>query len=215
MDLKFIRKIISHEHLKNNKEFAMFYINKIGRLSIVIFLLFILSIYFGYLLAEKYPDMVEKIIFEALKNELSPIKEYSSFKLWFFIFYKNLTVVLMGAVLGIFFGIAPILIVLSNGLMLGVVSFFFLKESNLLVLMAGLLPHGIIEIPAFIFAIAGSLRLLMVLYRYIAFDENKLKEEVFLFVKFLITVIIPMLFIAAFIESYITSRVINLVMFIS
>lgn len=195
--------------------FAESYLNKIKKLSIILSVFFIASIFLGYILAHDHPIETKKIIFESLKNMLEPAKDLTSFRLLSFIFFKNLFVTLTGLALGIFFGVIPILTVFINGLTLGVVGYIFLKKYNFLILTAGILPHGIIEIPAFILSTASGLWLWRSLYRYIRYDENKIKEEFVSMIKFFILIIIPMLFIAAVIEAFITSRILDLAILLS
>jgi stage II sporulation protein M len=62
-------------------------------------------------------------------------------------------------VLGVFFGVVPLLFIAYNGYFLGIFSHKILMEQSLLYLAGGLLPHGIIEIPMVVISAAVGIRL--------------------------------------------------------
>lgn len=197
------------------KDFAKTYLIKIKNISIFFAAFFIISIFLGYILAHAYPDKTKEIIYESLKNIIEPTKDYSSFQLFGFIFFKNATIALIGIFLGIIFGIVPVLIIIFNGLVLGIIAYIFLEQFNMLVLLAGILPHGIIEIPALIFSAANGIWLWRTFYRYVRYDENNLKKEFTLIFKFFVLIIIPMLVLAALIETFITPHILNSIILLS
>jgi stage II sporulation protein M len=191
------------------------YLFKIKGLSILLSVIFIISIILGYAIANKYPDKTEEILYKSLKDVIEPAKDYSSLQLLSFIFFKNLLVALIAVLSGIIFGFVPILIVFVNGLILGVVSYIFIVQFNIAVLLAGLLPHGIIEIPAIILSTASGLMIWRSFYRYVLYDENKLKDDFISAIKFFLLAITPMLIIAALIEAFVTPRILDLVILYS
>jgi len=74
-----------------------------------------------------------------------------------FIFIKNVSVLLLSFVLSPFFCLVPILALTVNGWVLAFVSSMVIQEESLGYLLAGLLPHGIFELPAFILGEAAAL----------------------------------------------------------
>ncbi|MFC2033826.1 stage II sporulation protein M [Chloroflexota bacterium] len=66
-----------------------------------------------------------------------------------FIYLKNASAILISFALSPFFCIVPILALLLNGWLLGVISIAVVQETSLLYLLSGLLPHGVFELPAF------------------------------------------------------------------
>jgi len=80
--------------------------------------------------------------------------------------------------------------------------------------LAGILPHGIFEIPAIIFAGAAMLYFGAVL---VTPDPSKTMGEVFIhaladWFKVGVGIVLPLLFIAALIETYITPQILLQVM---
>ena len=74
-----------------------------------------------------------------------------------FIFIKNALVLLLSFVLSPLFCLVPILALTVNGWVIAFVSDIVIQEESLGYLLAGLLPHGIFELPAFILGEAAAL----------------------------------------------------------
>ncbi|HEX74248.1 MAG TPA: stage II sporulation protein M [Dehalococcoidia bacterium] len=73
------------------------------------------------------------------------------------IFIKNASVLLISFVLSPMFCLVPILALTVNGWVIAFVSATVIQEESLGYLLAGLLPHGIFELPAFILGEAAAL----------------------------------------------------------
>ena len=73
------------------------------------------------------------------------------------IFIKNASVLLMSFVLSPIFCLVPILALTVNGWVIAFISTIVIREESLGYLLAGLLPHGIFELPAFILGEAAAL----------------------------------------------------------
>jgi stage II sporulation protein M len=74
-----------------------------------------------------------------------------------FIFVKNALAIVMSFTLSPIFCLVPILALTINGWLLGFVSPALVSNKSLGFLLAGLLPHGIFEIPALILGEAAAL----------------------------------------------------------
>ena len=74
-----------------------------------------------------------------------------------FIFIKNASVLLLSFALSPIFCLFPILALTVNGWVLAFVSALVIQEESLGYLLAGLLPHGVFELPAFILGEAAAL----------------------------------------------------------
>ncbi len=73
------------------------------------------------------------------------------------IFMKNASALLLSFTLSPIFCLVPILTLTVNGWLIAFVSTVVIKEESLGFLLAGLLPHGIFELPAFILGEAAAL----------------------------------------------------------
>lgn len=73
------------------------------------------------------------------------------------IFVKNVSALLLSFALSPIFCLVPVVALVFNGWLLGIVSTAVIEEQSLGYLLAGLLPHGIFELPAFIMGEAVAL----------------------------------------------------------
>lgn len=84
--------------------------------------------------------------------------EHSRWWLLFFIFSNNLIVCLMMVYAGAFFGLLPLFALISNGMLLGYLANRVVPEAGWDTFLLGIVPHGIIEIPAIILACAYGIK---------------------------------------------------------
>lgn len=124
-------------------------------------LLLSLGILLGVLATLYYPQTIEKV-FQMVGEELQRLgKDVLSSPLGqgiLILFWHNLQALLLITVLGLALGVYPAFAMLFNGLIIGVVGALSVQNSSLAVFIAGILPHGIFEIPALIIGAAIGLR---------------------------------------------------------
>jgi len=98
-----------------------------------------------------------------LSEELTALEEFSGILAPFtlstviFIFLKNAVVLLFSFAFSPVFCLVPILTLTVNGWLVAWVSTIVVQEKSLGFVLAGLLPHGIIELPALFIAEAAAL----------------------------------------------------------
>jgi len=98
-----------------------------------------------------------------LSEELTALEDFSGILVPFtlstviFIFLKNAVVLLFSFALSPVFCLVPILTLTVNGWLVAWVSTIVVQEKSLGFVLAGLLPHGIIELPALFIAEAAAL----------------------------------------------------------
>jgi len=90
---------------------------------------------------------------EELANLLGPFKITTAV----FIFLKNASALLFSFLFSPLLCLTPILALMANGLLLSFVSSSVAQQESLGFLLAGLLPHGIFELPALIMGEAAAL----------------------------------------------------------
>ncbi len=90
---------------------------------------------------------------EKLAALLAPFKVTTAI----FIFLKNASTLLLAFIFSPFFCLLPILSLLVNGWLLSFVAVAVSQERSLGFVLAGLLPHGIFELPALIIGEAAAL----------------------------------------------------------
>lgn len=126
-----------------------------------------------------------------------------------FLFGHNLQALLVSLLLGVFsLGVGSTMTFLLNfSLISGVLAgFSLIGQSPWTLLVFGILPHGIFEIPALVLSTAAVLRLGASL---ITPDHSRTMTESFLvsladYTRVLVGLIVPLLLVAAVIETYIT-----------
>ncbi|MBI4296358.1 MAG: stage II sporulation protein M [Chloroflexi bacterium] len=94
--------------------------------------------------------------FEALKGLTQILKPFQVTTA-VFIFLKNVSAVLLSFIFSPIFLLLPLLSLLLNGWLLAFVAVMVTQQKSVLYVLAGVLPHGIFEIPAFIVGQAAAL----------------------------------------------------------
>ncbi|MBU0958840.1 MAG: stage II sporulation protein M [Nanoarchaeota archaeon] len=113
-----------------------------------------------------------------------------------FIFFNNLQTSFLAMVVGVLFAVFPLFAIVTNGYLLGFVSYLSVKAGGILVLWK-LLPHGIFELPAVFLAVGLGLRLGLYIFRT---NERPFKEIIVECLRVFLFVILPLLIVAAIIE---------------
>ena len=115
----------------------------------------------------------------------------------------------------IIYGIIPFLylpalpIGLNASIIGAVTSSYIVSDQSLLLFASGLVPHGIFEIPALLVAFACGLYLCHVMTQYLRKSGAKeqrpsFSETMISIFRVYLTIIVPLLIIASFIEAYVT-----------
>jgi stage II sporulation protein M len=116
------------------------------RFVIVIFL-FCLGLVLGLLFPDTmvFSPFAQTDVFENLSEFISLLPQWAVFLV---ILLKNISAVLFGFLLSPLFLVVPVLTLILNGWIIGAVAQQVIAEHSIRYLLTGLLPHGIIEIPA-------------------------------------------------------------------
>ena len=186
---------------------AMAYLIPLRPYLFVIVTLFLLATVAGYVSAYFNPDIIDELMGQ-FEESYGWIADESPTMIMLFIFANNTLNSFIAMLLGTLFGIWPVIFILVNGFFIGVVVFSLLQEYGILVVLSGLLPHGIIELPMIFISASIGLRLGVLAFQKIfRIKEVRFKYELFSAIRFFVTVIVPLLFIAAIIETFITSSI--------
>ncbi len=172
------------------------------------------GVLFGVYLGFQYrlpPEWQAQLTGQDMVENLSAVQVYVG-ALPFFIFFQNARVILLQAILGIItLGVFCIIIFLLPWILISYAAtqFYLAGQSPFTFLLATILPHAIIELPAFLLISAAALRWNMVV---IARPADKALSEIFLirmaeYGRILVAFGIPLLIVAAFVESYVTPQV--------
>lgn len=131
-----------------------------------------------------------------------------------FIFFNNAIKAILFVFFGALLGVLPVWVLVVNGMMLGFV-LANQEQSGWIVFIKGILPHGIIELPAIIIACAYGIRFGFTLIKslFMLFSEEKRKRAGAEIVHFLwmtlplMALLTVSLLVAAVIESTITFQI--------
>lgn len=171
--------------------------------------IFGLTTVMGYYAAAVDPELASNWTKEL--EMLKWILDQPPFLIMMIIFLKNLLASAMAMLLGLGLGLIPLLVVTSNGFLLGIVGYAAVQKAGMLFLLAGILPHGIIELPVVLISIAIGFRLGYLLALTLAKEKADLSGEIRMAFHFLVRYVAPLLFLAAAIETFITPIAISVV----
>jgi stage II sporulation protein M len=158
----------------------------------VVFVLgvFMLTFLIGFVFPIFFVDEIIGFINELIAS----LEGLSAVELIGVIFWNNLKASFFAIILGITFGILPLVILVTNGYLLGFVSRLAVNERGLLV-MWQLLPHGIFELPAIILSIGIGFKIGLSTIQFIVDFINKHKKKINVIILILLVVIFPVIFL--------------------
>ena len=192
-----------------------FFKERLIKLCIGAGIAFFLVCIISYFLLKSYPNLVMNIMQMFMDSvESSGIVNEQNEISVFMLIFNNIRASFVSVVLGIVpFLFLPLFSLLVNAALIGALfAMITIGGGSFSFVFAGLLPHGIFEIPALIIALALGIYLCKELV--MKFMEKRKHERFGNVVKditrFFICTIIPLMFLAGFMETYITPLIISL-----
>jgi len=189
---------------------ARIYWKSIQPQLLIIVLLFALSTASGYVYSSMHPESVAQSL-EDVSELVDIIGDLSPIGIMLFIFFNNAIKSLLMLVLGIGFGLLPLVFIAYNGFIIGVVCYVFSAEDGFAYVLSAILPHGIIELPMIFISAAIGLKIGQETFRAASGRPANIRDEFFRGVGFYFRWIMPLLFVAAVIETFVTPFVIRMV----
>lgn len=187
------------------------YIKNSWKYILILTCIFLFSLITGLIVSLKDLGLSENYL-ATLKDSFGWIKTLSPLSIMLVIFLNNAVKSLFSIVLGAGFGLIPILFIAGNGLILGLVASQVSKEQGIVFVLAALLPHGIIEVPMVLVSAGLGLRLGYFMYLSLQGRKMDLRYELIESLRIYVRIIMPLLFIAAVIETFITPLIASMVM---
>ncbi len=184
------------------------YIRFIGPYVLFITFVFFGALFAGYASSASFPEMANTLM-EGFSSRFAPLLAMSPIFIMFGIFLNNAFVSLLFLVLGLFFGILPVLFIAFNGYVVGVISHIVAQERGLLFILLALLPHGIVELPMVFLSAGIGLRLGHQVFAALIGRPTEIKKEFKEGLRFYFRWILPLLFLAAIVETFITPLILN------
>ncbi len=174
----------------------------------ILTLLFIISGTLGFITAQQFPGEAT-IAMEQAAKEISFIKDLNPSEVFLLIAVNNSVKTLLVMIMGILWGIIPVLFILINGYAVGVIASIVIFNNGLIYIILGTFPHGIFEIPAVLLAASYGVWLGEMFSKKLKKRSIKLgthtKNALSKFTK----IIFPVLIVAAFIETFITTWILD------
>jgi len=171
--------------------------------------IFFASLVLGTLIGQ---NMIEELLreFGAVLEPLTSIGRLS-IVLALLIFINNAIKALGLIFLGILLGLPPLLFIGLNGFIVGGLGSALASSKGWTYVMAGFVPHGVIEIPVILLATALGLTVGMESLKWLVRRESRIKLQLSDSLKVYVRWILPGLAVAAIIEVFVTPLLIGLV----
>ena len=175
---------------------------------LMLFAVFFIASAIGYVFASNNPNAGKSFV-EQLFEGFRFIDFSNPLEVFGIIFLNNTLKSLISLLTGFFFGIFPLFFIFINGYLIGVVVFVKGSEVGIQTILLALLPHGIFEIPAVILASAYGMRLGSLFYRKVFKGETiDMGDALRFFLRKFLKIIVPILLVAAFVETFITPAIV-------
>src|SRR5574341_842248 len=171
--------------------------------------IFIISLIIGLIVAVKNPGIAKDYL-EMMKNSFDWIKTLNPLEIMLIIFLNNAIKRFLALALGVGFGIIPLLFVAGNGIILGMLADSVSRQEGVLFVIAALLPHGIIEVPMVLISAGIGLQFGRGMYLSLKGAKFDIKSELKRGISFYLRWIVPLLFVAAVVETFVTPLVVYL-----
>lgn len=185
------------------------YLHSLRKYLLLVVSIFILSLFLGLLVSAKNPALSEHYL-KTFQESFGWIKTLNPLLVMLLIFLNNASKSLLALLLGLGFGIIPVIFVAGNGIILGMLAHTISRQHGTLFVLAAILPHGIIELPLVLISAGIGLRLGYVIYLSLKGIKTEIKPELKQGISFYVRVILPLLFVAAVIETLVTPLIASL-----
>lgn len=172
---------------------------------------FLVLVVLSYIAGRLFPEIPAAILtyFNEVVADSGIVRDDGSFSA-LALFGNNLRAMVLSTLYGFIpFLYLPALSMGVNAIFLGMVASSV--NGQWLLLAAGILPHGIFELPALCLSLAAGLCLCQNINRYIRKNEKGIMKPLLLnILRVTGLVVIPLLVVAAIMESYVTPAVMQL-----
>ena len=172
-------------------------------------ILFAFCTWLGYLSGQTYPKESAKLFQKALQD-FSILKNINAPTMFAFIFFNNAIKSFAVVALGFFFGIIPILFIAINGILLGLTASVIIKGQGIVHLLVGILPHGVLEVPALLIASAYGVQLGRRYYFKLRY-KYPFTPAFYQAMKNTAKYVLPLLLVASLIETFLTTALLKAV----
>ena len=199
---------------KQLRSIASFWREQYGHYVFITTVAFLAIAVMAYIAGRIFPDIPAYILdwFNESVENSGIVREDGSFSV-VALFLNNLQAMTLSVLYGFIpFLFLPALSLGVNSVILGVLVAYYSNNSfSLLVLLAGILPHGIFELPALFLSLGAGLCLCKNINAYIRKNEKGVMKPLLLnILRTVCILVLPLLAVAAVMETYVTPLVMSL-----
>lgn len=184
---------------------AAFWRDQYGRFVGMTAIAFLVITVLAYAVGRLVPDVSNTVMtwFDNALSDSGIVQEDGSFSA-LALFGNNLRAMLLSVLYGFIpFLYLPALSLGVNAMLIGVLT--SLMQDRWLLLAAGLIPHGVFEIPALFLSLAAGLCLCKNINTYIRRNEKGVMRPLLLnILRVMLLLVVPLLALAAVMEAYVT-----------
>lgn len=171
-------------------------------------LFFAIGMVIGLMIVSRFPHLADHFE-DSVANFIRSFRGLPKFQLAWAIFLNNASKTLLAIVLGALFGIVPGIFLLTNGVALGLVFTLATQAKGFWLSLLGILPHGVIELPAVFLGTSIGLLVGNHAVRWVRRrPDAALMFELRRGLRFFCSVIVPLLLVAAIVEAFVTATLI-------
>ena len=193
-----------------------FWRQEYGRFVGMTAIAFLVLTVLAYIAGRLFPDIPVTVMsyFNDMIDSSGIVQEDGSFSA-VALFLNNLQAMALSVLYGFIpFLFLPALSLGVNSIILGALAALYSNNGfSLLMLLAGILPHGIFELPALVLSLAAGLCLCQNINHYIRKNEKGVMKPLMLnLLRVICLLVLPLLVVAAVMECYVTPQVMQLFM---
>lgn len=183
---------------------------RLSRSTLFATVLFAFALGGGILAVRQDPAFGQELLAGFRDQVAGEILSDQSWILFLKIFLNNLVACIALFVGGATFGVLPLLVLASNGLVIGGILETIRGDQGTQFVLAAILPHGVLEIPAFLVSAGLGLLLAEALGRELLQGEGDAADEALRHGRLFVRYVVPFVAVAAAIEAFITPHIIQL-----
>jgi stage II sporulation protein M len=173
--------------------------------------LFLVSAALGYFIPGWSPE-ASKSLLSGLQSKAESLAGQPPLLMMLGIFFNNAAGAIMAMLFGLAAGLFTLFFVVTNGMVIGIVLEMMVSKLGAagggLLFLAGILPHGIFELPAIFLSTAIGLRLGYEALRSLITRKDTVTPQLTQGLLIFFFWILPILFVAAVVETFVTGALI-------
>ena len=168
----------------------------------------------GYL-AAIYDHNLASTLLSGLANKAQTLTSQPPLQMMLGIFFNNASGGLMAMLFGVAAGLFPLLFIMMNGMVIGIMLEMMIVKYGVaygtFIFLVGTMPHGIFELPAIFISTAIGLKLGFEAIRSLLLRKGDFVLEFWNGLMVFVFWVLPMLLVAALIETYVTGALLSLI----